>query len=49
MMDKHTRRLSKLPEEVRAEITPFFSERDAVLDDNGRKLPKFDDDSAAHV
>uniref|UniRef100_A0A6I9REU9 Acyl-[acyl-carrier-protein] hydrolase n=1 Tax=Elaeis guineensis var. tenera TaxID=51953 RepID=A0A6I9REU9_ELAGV len=49
MMNKHTRRLSKFPEEVKAEIIPFFAERDAVLDYDGRKLPKFDDDSAVHV
>ncbi|XP_038987226.1 palmitoyl-acyl carrier protein thioesterase, chloroplastic-like isoform X2 [Phoenix dactylifera] len=49
MINKHTRRLSKMPEEVRAELAPFFAERDAVLDEDSRKLPKLDDDSAGYV
>uniref|UniRef100_Q9FQX7 Acyl-[acyl-carrier-protein] hydrolase n=1 Tax=Iris tectorum TaxID=114617 RepID=Q9FQX7_9ASPA len=49
MMNKDTRRLSKFPEEVRAEIEPYFMERVPVIDDDNRKLPKLDDDTADHV
>ncbi|KAJ6802522.1 palmitoyl-acyl carrier protein thioesterase, chloroplastic-like [Iris pallida] len=49
MMNKNTRRLSKFPEEVRAEIEPYFMERAPVIDDDNRKLPKLDDDTADHV
>ena len=49
MMNKNTRRLSKIPEEARAEIGPHFVERRAVLDEDGRKLPKLDDGTADFV
>ncbi|MQL89503.1 hypothetical protein Taro_022079, partial [Colocasia esculenta] len=49
MMNKHTRKLSKLPEEVRAEIEPYFIERSAVVDEDSRKLLKIDDDTADYV
>uniref|UniRef100_Q9FQY0 Acyl-[acyl-carrier-protein] hydrolase n=1 Tax=Iris germanica TaxID=34205 RepID=Q9FQY0_IRIGE len=49
MMNQNTRRLSKFPEEVRAEIEPYFMERAPVIDDDNRKLPKLDDDTADHV
>uniref|UniRef100_Q9FQX8 Acyl-[acyl-carrier-protein] hydrolase n=1 Tax=Iris tectorum TaxID=114617 RepID=Q9FQX8_9ASPA len=48
MMNKHMR-LSKFPEEVRAEIEPYFMECAPVIDDDNRKLPKLDDDTADHV
>ncbi|OAY76378.1 Palmitoyl-acyl carrier protein thioesterase, chloroplastic [Ananas comosus] len=40
MMNKLTRRLSKMPEEVRAEIGPYFMERSAILEEDSAKLPK---------
>ncbi|KAJ6810554.1 palmitoyl-acyl carrier protein thioesterase, chloroplastic-like [Iris pallida] len=49
MMNKNTRRLSKFPEEVRAELEPYFMDRVPVIDDDNRKLPKLDDDTADHV
>eukprot|EP00262_Sarcandra_glabra_P010419 TRINITY_DN2569_c0_g2_i1.p1 TRINITY_DN2569_c0_g2~~TRINITY_DN2569_c0_g2_i1.p1 ORF type:complete len:421 (+),score=67.04 TRINITY_DN2569_c0_g2_i1:324-1586(+) len=49
MMNKRTRRLSKIPEEVRGEIEPYFMERAAILDEDGRKLPKLDDSTADYV
>lgn len=49
MMNKQTRRLSKFPEEVRAEIGPYFMEQDPVIADDNRKLPKLNDDIADHV
>ncbi|XP_020582393.1 palmitoyl-acyl carrier protein thioesterase, chloroplastic-like [Phalaenopsis equestris] len=49
MMNKQTRKLSKMPDEVRAEIGPYFIERMAVIDEDSRKLPKLDDDTAQYV
>ncbi|KAJ4954104.1 hypothetical protein NE237_030936 [Protea cynaroides] len=49
MMNKHTRRLSKMPEEVRGEIEPFFLDSAPILEDDGRKLPKLDDSTADYV
>ena len=43
MMNKLTRRLSKIPEEVRGEIEPYFVNSDPVVDEDSRKLPKLDD------
>ncbi|XP_078432320.1 fatty acyl-ACP thioesterases B [Wolffia australiana] len=49
MMNKHTRRLSKIPDEARAEIEPYFLERSAILDEDSRKLPKLDVETADFV
>ncbi|KAJ6827794.1 palmitoyl-acyl carrier protein thioesterase, chloroplastic-like [Iris pallida] len=49
MMNKSTRKLSKFPEEVRAEIRPYFMDRVPIIDEDNRKLPKLDDDTADHV
>ncbi|MQL85600.1 hypothetical protein Taro_018111 [Colocasia esculenta] len=46
MMNKQTRRLSKIPDEVRAEIGHYFIERSAIPDEDGRKLPKLADEDA---
>ncbi|KAF5742938.1 plastid acyl-ACP thioesterase [Tripterygium wilfordii] len=46
MMNKLTRRFSKIPEEVRAEIGPYFLNSDPVVDEDSRKLPKLDDNTA---
>jgi fatty acyl-ACP thioesterase B len=40
MMNKNTRRLSKMPDEVRAEIGPYFNGRSAISEEQGEKLPK---------
>lgn len=40
MMDKLTRKLKRIPEEVLAEIGPYFLERNAIVDEDGKKLPK---------
>ncbi|TYJ24549.1 hypothetical protein E1A91_A08G268000v1 [Gossypium mustelinum] len=49
MMNKLTRRLSKIPEEVRGEIEPFFMNSDPVLAEDSQKLVKLDDGTAEHV
>eukprot|EP01018_Ginkgo_biloba_P028937 Gb_35712 [translate_table: standard] len=41
-MNSETRRLSKVPEEVKEEIQPFTFERRAVLADDAKKLHKLD-------
>jgi hypothetical protein len=43
MMNKLTRRLAKIPEEVRDEISPYFVERMAIVDEDNRKLPKLEE------
>ncbi|XP_021741595.1 palmitoyl-acyl carrier protein thioesterase, chloroplastic-like [Chenopodium quinoa] len=49
MMNKHTRRLSKMPDEVRAEIGPYFVDTPPVIAEDGRKLQKLDDNSAEYI
>ncbi|XP_074281008.1 palmitoyl-acyl carrier protein thioesterase, chloroplastic [Silene latifolia] len=49
MMNKLTRRLSKMPDEVRAEIGPHFVDTPPVIDEDGRKLAKLDDNTAEHI
>ncbi|KAG6759574.1 hypothetical protein POTOM_036057 [Populus tomentosa] len=42
MMNEKTRRLSKMPEEVRAEISPWFIEKLAIHEDVSEKISKLD-------
>lgn len=49
MMNKRTRRLSKIPEEVRAEIGPYFIEDVAITEEDNRKLQKLDENTADYV
>uniref|UniRef100_D6BND6 Acyl-[acyl-carrier-protein] hydrolase n=1 Tax=Brassica juncea TaxID=3707 RepID=D6BND6_BRAJU len=49
MMNKLMRRLSKIPEEVRGEIEPYFVDSDPVLAEDSRKLTKLDDKTADYV
>jgi fatty acyl-ACP thioesterase B len=49
MMNKVTRRLSKIPEEVRGEIEPHFLTSDPVVNEDSRKLPKIDDNTADYI
>lgn len=49
MMNKKTRKLSKIPEEVRREIEPYFMQCEPILDEDSRKLPKLDNSTAEHV
>lgn len=43
MMNRQTRRLSKMPEEVRAEISPWFIEKQAIKEEVAEKIVKLDD------
>lgn len=42
MMNQQTRRLSKMPDEVRAEIAPWFIEKQAIEDETPEKIEKLD-------
>ncbi|XP_057425221.1 palmitoyl-acyl carrier protein thioesterase, chloroplastic-like [Lotus japonicus] len=42
MMNRKTRRLSKLPEEVRGELAPWFLEKQAIKEDTPEKIVKLD-------
>ncbi|XP_024536260.1 palmitoyl-acyl carrier protein thioesterase, chloroplastic [Selaginella moellendorffii] len=43
MMNKSTRRLSKIPDDVFAEISPYFLDRHVMEDDACQKIVKLDD------
>ncbi|CAK9145175.1 unnamed protein product [Ilex paraguariensis] len=43
MMNQQTRRLSKMPDEVRAEISPWFIEKQAIKYEIPEKIEKLDD------
>lgn len=49
MMNKQTRRLSKIPEEVRGEIEPYFTDTLPAVEEDSRKLQKLDDNTADFV
>ncbi|KAL4398463.1 hypothetical protein AHAS_Ahas01G0294400 [Arachis hypogaea] len=49
MMNKLTRRLSKIPEEVRAEIASYFVNSAPILEEDNRKLSKLDDNTADYI
>jgi fatty acyl-ACP thioesterase B len=42
MMNKATRRLSKMPDEVRGEIAPWFIDRHAIEEEATEKIIKLD-------
>ncbi|CAM8922990.1 unnamed protein product [Rhodiola kirilowii] len=49
MMNKQTRKLSKMPDEVRAEIEPYFIDYAPIVDEDSRKLPKLEEVTADYV
>ncbi|KAL3696425.1 hypothetical protein R1sor_010501 [Riccia sorocarpa] len=49
MMNQKTRRLSKMPDEVRAEISPHYLERSAILEKNSEKIVRLEEDAAEYV
>lgn len=48
MMNRKTRRLSKMLDEVRAEISPWFIEKQTIMEDTPEKIKKLDD-TAKHA
>nr|GME06689.1 palmitoyl-acyl carrier protein thioesterase, chloroplastic [Ipomoea batatas] len=49
MMNKETRKLAKMDDEVRAEIGSYFVDAPPVIDEDGKRLPKLDDERADYV
>ncbi|KZV27454.1 palmitoyl-acyl carrier protein thioesterase, chloroplastic-like [Dorcoceras hygrometricum] len=49
MMNKETRRLAKIPDEVRDEIGGYFVDSPPVVDQETRKLPKLDNTTADYI
>ncbi|XP_071689309.1 palmitoyl-acyl carrier protein thioesterase, chloroplastic-like [Rutidosis leptorrhynchoides] len=49
MMNKETRRLSKFPDDVRAELTPYFVDTPSPIQENIRKYTKIDENDIVHV
>ncbi|XP_076926910.1 palmitoyl-acyl carrier protein thioesterase, chloroplastic-like [Bidens hawaiensis] len=45
MMNQNTRRLSKMPDEVRAEISPWFIHKQAIKEESPEKIEKLDDNA----
>ncbi|KAL8463438.1 hypothetical protein ACS0TY_033415 [Phlomoides rotata] len=43
MMNQKTRRLSKMPDEVRGEISPWFIEKQAIEEESPEKIEKLDE------
>lgn len=49
MMNKQTRKLAKLPDEVRAEIANYFVDTPPVVDEDSKRLPKLTDSNADYI
>ncbi|XP_071703929.1 palmitoyl-acyl carrier protein thioesterase, chloroplastic-like [Rutidosis leptorrhynchoides] len=51
IMNRETRRLSKIPDEVRNEVAPFYLSRDAIPTENidHEKIEKLTDETAARI
>lgn len=49
MMNTKTRKLSKIPDDVRVEMDPYFMDCAPIVADDGRKLPKLDESTADYV
>ncbi|KAI3504543.1 hypothetical protein L1887_26095 [Cichorium endivia] len=51
IMNRETRRLSKIPDEVRDEVTPFYLNRDAIAKEkiDHEKIEKLTDETAARI
>ncbi|KAL7586149.1 hypothetical protein Lser_V15G39109 [Lactuca serriola] len=49
MMNKETRKLSKIPDEVRGEIEHYFVDAPPVVEDDNVKLPKLEEAKADYV
>lgn len=51
MMNRETRKLSKIPEQVREEVKPFYLDRNVFLDGTGDsgKINKLTEDTAENI
>ncbi|XP_052113167.1 palmitoyl-acyl carrier protein thioesterase, chloroplastic-like [Arachis duranensis] len=49
LMNKLTRRLSKIPEEVRRELESYLVNSRIIIEDDHKKIPKLDDTTADYI
>uniref|UniRef100_A0A7N0UJA2 Acyl-[acyl-carrier-protein] hydrolase n=1 Tax=Kalanchoe fedtschenkoi TaxID=63787 RepID=A0A7N0UJA2_KALFE len=51
IMNRVTRRLTKMPDQVRDEVTPFFTNRlsSAIVDNDSRKIDRLDDETSERI
>jgi len=49
MMNRNTRKLSKFPEAVKNEISPYYLERTVIDQSHHEKLEKLGDDTAQYI
>lgn len=49
MMNKETRKLAKIPEEAREEISSYFVEYPPVVDEDSKKFPKLNESTAGSI
>ncbi|XP_073157903.1 palmitoyl-acyl carrier protein thioesterase, chloroplastic-like [Henckelia pumila] len=49
MMNKETRKLAKIPEEAREEMACYFVDYPSVVDEDSRKLPKLNENTADSI
>lgn len=49
MMNKETRKISKLPNEVREEIGSYFVDSPPMVDEESGKSPKLDESTADYI
>lgn len=49
MMNRKTRKLSKIPDAVKEEIQPYFAARNVFVAEDTRKLHKLEDDTAQYI
>lgn len=50
-MNRETRRLSKIPDEVKKEVQPFYLDRMSIptVDSDGEKIDKLTDETADRI
>ncbi|KAK1293797.1 hypothetical protein QJS10_CPA16g00915 [Acorus calamus] len=50
IMHRETRRLSKIPEQVRKEVTPFYLDREVMaVDNDANKIDKLNEETAENI
>ncbi|GLJ46971.1 hypothetical protein SUGI_0991420 [Cryptomeria japonica] len=49
MMNKKTRKFSKIPNEVREEIQPYFTKRQMIGDEDNQKIIKLEDSTTSYI
>ncbi|XP_028553242.1 palmitoyl-acyl carrier protein thioesterase, chloroplastic-like [Dendrobium catenatum] len=49
LMDKTTRKLSKIPDEIKVELEPHYKETTFILNEDSRKFPKLNIETADYI